>query len=97
MQSQLEQDQSKITPDRVKHILSTPYPQGVCCHYYSQGMGTMWSLVFDPQGAAAEVCFGSPFANPWRSIGLNDPPGLTNFQAHLPDEPIPGGFFSRAA
>lgn len=70
----------------MRDLLSTPMPEGVCCHYYDDGLGTLWSILFDVTTGAAEVCFGSPAANPWRVFTLNDPVGVTTYPAQFPCE-----------
>ena len=34
-------------PLTARGILSDLYPQGVCCHHYTDFLGTLWSAVFD--------------------------------------------------
>lgn len=55
----------------MKAILTGHTPEGACCHYYSAGLGTLWSMLFDLTAGRVEVCFGSPQANPWHSFGLD--------------------------
>ena len=93
MQSQLASQQPHIRMETLRSILATPYPQGVCCHYYNQGMGTLWSVLFDPMKLQMEVCFGSPHANTWHTFSLDDAPGIQTYTAELPDEDAPQGFW----
>ncbi len=74
--------------DRVnmRNLLSTPMPDGVCCHYYDDGLGTLWSILFDVTTGETAVCFGSPAANPWRVFTLDDPVGVKTYPAHFPCE-----------
>jgi len=74
-----------------------PFPHGLCLHHYAQGMGTLWSTIFDVTETAVDVCFGAPSSekNQWRSFGLQDPIGITEYQAHLPDEVADPGFWER--
>lgn len=86
-----------VTTEMIRDVLSEPFPQGVCLHHYSEGMGTLWSTIFDVTAMAVDVCFGAPSSekNPWRSFGLRDPIGITQYQAHLPDEAPNPGFWER--
>jgi predicted choloylglycine hydrolase len=87
----------QVNKDTIRGILSEPMPKGVCMHHYSNGLGTLWSMVFDVTDTSVEVCFGAPSSprNSWRSFGLEGAVGLTEYRAHLPDEPVAPGFFER--
>lgn len=65
-----------INEEKVKELLSTPYPNGPCCHFYSSGMGTLRSMVFDITEKKLKVSFGPPDTNPWHSIDFDTPVGL---------------------
>lgn len=52
-----------VTKDIIRGILSNTVPNGACCNHYSDGMGTLWSILFDPMGCKVEICFGSPNIN----------------------------------
>jgi predicted choloylglycine hydrolase len=78
-----------VSKHTIRDILSEPMPEGVCLHHYSSGLGTLWSMIFDVTNTTVEICFGAPSSkrNAWRSFGLQDPVGVTEYVAHLPDEP----------
>jgi predicted choloylglycine hydrolase len=78
----------------LKKLLSTTMPEGICCHHYEDGMGTMWSIIFDPMEHVAEICFGAPDANKWRSIGLDNPVGMSKYTAVLPNEAASTDFWA---
>lgn len=61
----------KVTRKAVKMLLSSEYPQGLACHYYDEGFGTLRSMIFDPLGAEIEMCFGSPVGGSWQRIDFN--------------------------
>jgi predicted choloylglycine hydrolase len=88
---------ARISKGLLRKILSEPLPRGVCLHHYSSGLGTLWSTLFDVTDVSVEICFGAPSSdrNPWRTIGLHDPVGTTEYMAHLPDAPVPPGFWER--
>lgn len=86
LKSRLPSASSSGTKEKLRTILSTPMPEGVCCHYYDDGLGTLWSILFDVTAGKTEICFGSPVVNPWRSFGLNGPVGVTTYPAQFPGE-----------
>lgn len=76
-------------------IAGTEYPKGVCCHHYSEGFGTLWSMVCDNSAREAHICFGSPQLNSWITFGFNDPAGVYEYQAVLPNRPSTAGFWDQ--
>lgn len=78
--------QNKVDKDELKHILSKHMPEGVACHYYNDGLGTLWSMFFDVTEGNVEICFGSPVVNKWYSFDLNSEPGVTKYNVILPQE-----------
>jgi predicted choloylglycine hydrolase len=75
----------KVTKENLKGLLSKPYPDGLCCHYYPDFFGTLHSLVFDLDERTAEISFGSPAVNEWRTFTLSDQkPG--EYEVLLPQE-----------
>jgi predicted choloylglycine hydrolase len=86
-----------VTKDEMRAVLSEPMPEGVCLHHYSSGLGTLWSTIYDVTDARVEVCFGAPSSarNSWHAFGLGGRAGVTEYRAHLPDEPTYPGFWER--
>jgi predicted choloylglycine hydrolase len=86
-----------VNRDSLRGLLSEPMPKGVCLHHYSHGLGTLWSMIFDVTDTRVDICFGAPSStkNSWRTFGLQDPIGSTEYKAHLPDEPAAPGFWKR--
>lgn len=70
----------------IKNILSQKIPNGLACHYYHDGLGTLWSILYDVADIQADICFGSPLANTWYSFDLNSQEGVTEYKVVLPDE-----------
>lgn len=62
-----EQDR-RISKEDMKHLLSAPYPEGLCCHYYKEFFGTLRSMVFDVTDKTIEMTFGSPQVNTWQTF-----------------------------
>ncbi|MNC19844.1 Acyl-coenzyme A:6-aminopenicillanic acid acyl-transferase [compost metagenome] len=78
----------------MKQLAGEPLPHGISCHHYSEGFGTLWSIICDNASREAHICFGSPQVNPWRTFGFNSPPGISEYHASLPDEPSGAQFWS---
>ncbi|UCE43696.1 MAG: hypothetical protein JSV57_04890 [Candidatus Bathyarchaeota archaeon] len=76
---------SAVRKEAMKAILSNKFPEGLCDHYYSQSFGTVWSLIFDLTSVKADVCFGAPTHNKWRTFTLDDPGGVKEYPAVFPD------------
>jgi len=70
IQSCLEDAAPQITHEAIKDLLSSPYPEGLCCHYYEEYFGTLRSILFDLTSGQLELCFGSPRANSWHTVTL---------------------------
>jgi len=70
----------------IRNILSQKIPNGLACHYYHDGLGTLWSILYDVADIRADICFGSPLANTWYSFDLNSQEGVTEYKVVLPDE-----------
>lgn len=83
------------TKEDLRKTLSTCMPDGVCCHHYADGMGTLWSMIFDPMEKSAEICFGSPGINKWRRFYLNSPVGVQTYTAVLPNQAADNGFWDK--
>lgn len=94
LQSALAGDSMTNSPvDAMKAAAGLEYPQGICCHHYNEGFGTLWSMVCDNTAREAHICFGSPQLNGWRTFGFHDPAGLREYDAVLPDRPSAAGFW----
>lgn len=89
IESRLRRAAPQVTQEKIRDILSEPMPGGACTHHYSDGLGTLWSTIFDLTDIAVEVCFGAPDSerNDWHPFGLWSPAGQRAYTAHLPDEP----------
>lgn len=87
-----EQDR-RISKEDMKHLLSAPYPEGLCCHYYKEFFGTLRSMVFDVTDKTIEMTFGSPQVNTWQtfSIGMLD---AGEIPALLPQEKAGPEFYN---
>lgn len=97
IEQRMHQEENDMNKEVLQNILSSEMPEGVCCHFYSSGMGTMWSIIFDPMKGRAEICFGTPDRNEWRSFELhpkNEKLSLKKeYIALLRDRPAPPSFW----
>lgn len=93
--SRIQDAVPRINKEMIKKLLAEPFPGGLCLHHYGDGLGTLWSSVFDVTGITVDVCFGAPSSkkNHWHSFGLQDPVGITKYLAHLPNEPAYPGIW----
>lgn len=94
IKSTIESQLPNVKKEDLRKILSTGMPDGVCCHHYADGMGTLWSMIFDPMDKSIDICFGSPKVNPWRTFYLNGHAGIETYSSLLPDEPIDIDFWN---
>jgi predicted choloylglycine hydrolase len=97
IESRLRSAVPHVNKETIRGILSEPMPKGVCLHHYSDGLGTLWSMIFDVTDTAVDICFGAPSStkNAWHTFGLQGSIGSTEYKAHLPDEPAAPGFWKR--
>jgi len=86
-----------VSKESIRGLLSTPVPEGVAMQHYSSGLGTIWSMIFDITAGTVDVCFGGPSSprNRWRTFGLHDTAGTTDYPAVLPNQPAPPGLWVR--
>ncbi len=85
LESTLGEAAPRISKETLRTILSKRFPEGVCDHYYSEAFGTLWSAIFDLTSLKADVCFGAPTHNDWRSFALDEPVGVKEYPAIFPD------------
>ena len=97
IQGRLEAMKDQVTAEGIRLILSTLIPQGVCCHHYTEYLGTLWSAVIDVTAGTLEVCFGAPTHNPWHTFDLHSPPGVTEYAVQLPDEHADPAYWRKLA
>ncbi|WP_094604187.1 hypothetical protein SPSIL_036230 [Sporomusa silvacetica DSM 10669] len=83
-----------ILPEDLKRLLSTKYPEGLCCHFYDEFFGTLRSMVFDVDDGTVDVCFGSPVINIWHSFKIRDEIQQAVYPVQLEREKAPIDFYS---
>jgi hypothetical protein len=93
LRKRLEKAEGPIA--RPHDLLAAPYPEGLCVSYYGDGLGTLDSLILDLDARTADVSFGPPSLNPWRTFDLNTPAGSTLYAARIETKSAPPGFWER--
>lgn len=84
-------ERAHVSEDDLKGLLSTSYPDGLCCHFYPEFFGTLRSMVFDPAARAVETTFGSPQENGWQRFTV-EPLEEREVTVNLPCEKMPAAF-----
>jgi predicted choloylglycine hydrolase len=97
IRNRLEAMGNQVSSEGIRAILSDRIPQGVCCHHYTDYLGTLWSAVIDVTTGTLDICFGAPTHNPWHTFDLNSPVGVTEYAVQLPDEQADPAFFRKLA
>lgn len=79
-----EANAQRISKQDIQGLFATEHPAGLCNHFYNDGFGTLWSMIFDVTQKSVDVCFSAPTHNEYRSFGLNDPTGVTEYPTIVP-------------
>lgn len=82
----------RISKNNMKKLLSTSYPDGLCCHYYSEFFGTLRSIIFDTTDKTIEIAFGSPQANKWHTFSV-ETLDIEEIKVLLPQEKADPDFY----
>ncbi len=75
---------SDIRKEDIRTLFATLHPRGLCNHFYNDGFGTLWSMIFDITNASVDVCFSAPTHNQYSTFNLKTPPGITEYQTIVP-------------
>jgi len=82
-----------VTQDNLKSLLSTMYPEGLCCHYYEDFFGTLRGMVFDLNDGTADVCFGSTALNDWHTFKIDNGKKYLEYPAKIIKDRAPKDFY----
>lgn len=82
----MEGNRGRVDEAVMKPLLETPMPQGVCCSYYSDGLGTLRSMLFDVTERKLQVCFGAPAREKWAPVALDRPCENRVFEVSVENE-----------
>jgi len=74
----------KISKKDIRTLFATKHPKGLCNHFYNDGFGTLWSMIFDVNQGSVDVCFSAPTHNKYRHFDLADPAGITEYPTTIP-------------
>lgn len=91
MEEKLSRDTSKISLNDIKEFLAERYPKGLAFPYYHGGMGTLWSIIYEPSSLSQHICYGSPESGRWNLINQNENSGcietlVTLFDINAPSD-----------
>lgn len=73
----------KISPEQLKQMLLSKYPEGLCCHYFEEYFGTTKSIVFQPASGIMELCWGGLAENGWKRYDIHTPLENTEMEIKL--------------
>jgi predicted choloylglycine hydrolase len=74
----------KTSKESTRALFAAKHPTGLCNHFYNEGFGTLWSMIFDVSQNRVDVCFSAPTHNKYRSFDLDDPAGVTKYPVTIP-------------
>ena len=74
----------RVTKADVKALMASEHPLGLCNHFYNDGFGTLWSMIFDVTQGTVDACFSAPTHNKYHAFGLDDSVGITEYQTIVP-------------
>ncbi len=66
-------DKTGITHDNLKEMLLARYPDGLCCHYFEEYLGTTKSMIISPADGTIELCWGGRRENGWETYEVGKP------------------------
>jgi predicted choloylglycine hydrolase len=61
----IEAHKNQITIETLMEMQQRHLPDGPCCHYYKEYLGTLRSMVYNLTDLKAMICYGSPILNTW--------------------------------
>lgn len=83
-------DAAGVTAEDLQALLLKDYPDGPCCHFFSDFFGTTTSVVMDVGGGTLDLCWGGEAANGWRQYRVDTPPEPEIHPIMVRDIPMPG-------
>lgn len=83
----------KIGERDLMNLLTTKYPQGLSCNYYSDFFGTLKSIVMNLNMGKFNILWGGLEDNGWNSYYLNDDFKYTTQLVNINIEKSPSDFF----
>jgi predicted choloylglycine hydrolase len=95
LSDKLSKKESRLSEDDMIKILTEPYPNGTCCQFYKDGMGTLWSVVMNPMKCEMKICFGTPGYNEWYTIDFIEDSAEKEINANLLNLSVADGFWKK--
>lgn len=80
---------AKITPDILKEMLLSEFPDGLCCHYYPAFFGTTKSMVINPGCGTIDLCWGGDIRNGWKQYHIERPLPVSGTEIELQFKEFP--------
>jgi predicted choloylglycine hydrolase len=85
---------SPVNEVDLEQFLDQTYPNGLCCNHYSEGFGTLRSMIFNPAEKSIRVRFGTPGLNEWKTIRVGEPTDQI-IETKVIDEKAPINFWDK--
>ena len=82
-----------LTVSQLKDMLLSPYPDGLCCHYYKDFFGTTKSMIIDPADGIIDLCWGGRSENGWHTYRISEPLPTTENTISITCEPAAPAMF----
>lgn len=92
IKSQLE-GLSGVTSPKLKEMLLSKYPAGLCCHYFEDFFGTTKSMIISPFDGIIELCWGGRVENGWQTYDIRHPLPESTKPIHILLERAPKEMF----
>jgi len=84
---------AQIKSDDLKALLLDRYPEGLCCHFHDEFLGTTKSVVMDLNEGKIEICWGGLEKNGWQSFHVTQPRDDDVRSVDIIQDKPPGGIF----
>lgn len=63
----------KVNGEKLKEMLLSMYPDGLCCHFFHDFFGTTKSMLIKPSCGTIELCWGGDISNGWKIYDITKP------------------------
>jgi len=73
-----------ITKADIRELFAAEHPKGLCNHFYNDGFGTLWSMIFDVTLGTLNVCFSAPTHNKYHTFNLKGGVGMVEYPVVIP-------------
>lgn len=80
------QGRTGVAVEDLQGMLLSEYPNGPCCHYFTDYFGTTKSMVMDAACGTIDLCWGGEAKNGWQRYSIDQPLADTSRDITLRDE-----------